>query len=172
MYVLGKRHGSKKSTDWSFKEESPAQRFQVFTDCGGHIRLVVGGYSPKIDDQSFCQIWRDIWREKFPGANIAADGHYTWAMRHILNPRFYAPLRTSRDGATREELEEMEEFTQLTREQKADNNALRRVRNRVESPFGWVKSNFKQLQTAWMESKEQQRYMVFLLCGTHNFQLR
>lgn len=131
---------------WSYEENAPAQRYQLIRDVGdGLIRLFSGGYSPKVDDQSWCKIMADQLEEKLSGANIVGDGHYTWARKWLTQVHFYAPTRSRAASNNGTDLQESEGLSQLTQAQKTENAALTKVRNVVESPFGVTKTQFKSL---------------------------
>lgn len=48
--LKGKSCTSVKDPSWSYKENSPAQRFLIGADVNTRIRVLDGGYSPKLYD--------------------------------------------------------------------------------------------------------------------------
>src|SRR6185437_2624379 len=43
---------SKKGAYWSYKNNRPAQRYMLFSDGRGRVRILWGGYSPKLYDSN------------------------------------------------------------------------------------------------------------------------
>ena len=67
--------------------------------------------------------------------------------------------------------EDLEDLEQLTTEQQKRNKAIRNVRARVESPFGWIKTHFQALNSLWYSDPALLDCAVWLTIGIHNLQL-
>ena len=65
------------SEHWSYKENSPARRFMVISDAKGRIRMVWGGYIPKMYDGEFLENNKYIINHLFYGAAIIGDNHFS-----------------------------------------------------------------------------------------------
>jgi hypothetical protein len=131
-------------------------------DCHLVCREVTFGYSPKTDDQTWCQIRRDVLEESYDGANIVGDGKFTWARDHLHRCHFYCPVRKPRSRRG--------EIQVLTKLQKRDNKALRNIRSDVETPFGWMEENITLLRVPWRESKDSQDDLVHFATAVWNLQ--
>ncbi len=127
----------------------------MFRDLGGNVRYMRGPYSPKTDDNGFCQIYREELERIFKDANVVGDGHFSWARDHLTDANFFAPVPDNEE---------------ITKQTKKNNGELRVVRGSVENIFGWIKENFPQLDEAWQEGEEQQRHMVWLLAAIYTWQ--
>ncbi len=139
----------------------------AFQYCEGFVRFLRGGYTPKLDDNGFCQLFEEVIADNFEGANIVGDGHFTWAQEHFEGVHVFAPVSLSKGEP---EVDEGEGVGRLTKQQNENNKNLRTIRAAVESIFGWAKLNFEQLAKAWQEGDRQQKYMVWIACGVYNFQ--
>ncbi len=147
---------SKKHPDWSYKEDGPAKRYMMFRDLAGKVRYLNGYYSPKTDDNGWCQSHREELEQTFADANIVGDGHFSWARDNLTQAHFYAPVNANEA---------------VTKQAKKNNLELRKVRGPIEGIFGWMKSNFQQMAQSWQEGEEQQRFMVFLLAAVYTYQV-
>jgi hypothetical protein len=127
----------------------------MIRDLGGNVRFLRGPYSPKTDDNGFCQIYHPDLERVFKGANIVGDGHWTWARDHFTEAHVFAPVPDKEE---------------ITKQAKKNNGQLRSVRGSVENIFGWIKENFPQLNTAWQEGDDQQAHMVWLLAAIYTWQ--
>lgn len=65
--LIGKNKASTKHSDWSYKENSPAQRFMFIQNAQGKFLEVDGGYSPKIDDGSYLTLQKSILSKYYKG---------------------------------------------------------------------------------------------------------
>jgi len=173
---------SKSDPSWSYKENSPAQRYMVFTDLGHKARYVNGPYSPKTDDNGWCQIKRDHLPLIFNNANIVGDGHFRWGQYHIDNPKIIAPWtlpngdedesddNASDDDGDGNDMDIDDVPNKLTKEKKSENKRIRRVRAAVESPFGLLKMHWYKLGHPWLGNLEEQEHLVRLALAILNYQ--
>lgn len=111
-----------------------------------------------------------ILESTLKGANIAGDGHYTWASKWLDEVHFHSPHRVSRTLSV-EDFDEGDFASRLTKQKEKDNSELARARATVESPYGLAKVHFPALGEPWLESLLQQRYMVFIYFGIRNYQI-
>ncbi len=154
----------------------------VFTDCANIVHYVNGPYSPKTDDNGWCQIKRDHLPIIFYNSIIVGDGHFRWAQNHIERPKFIAPWTlpngdedesndaSSDDDEDDESMDLDEAPNQLTKQKKAENKRIRRVRAQVESPFGLLKMFWHKLGHPWLGDLEEQGYLVRLVLAILNYQ--
>ncbi|KAL6075868.1 hypothetical protein QOT17_003178 [Balamuthia mandrillaris] len=154
----GRRTISKKDDCWSFKENRPGCRYMVVFDLENRVRGLWGGYSPKTYDAHWVLAQKEHFDCKWKGANIVADCHFDLPRDMFENVKIITPV-AARAGTT------------LSEVQQKRNQELRRLRARVESPFGLWKSKWKALSEPWRESDQQQSYLVTLAAGVHNFEL-
>lgn len=164
--LKGRRLKKKKDPSWSYKEDSPAQRYMVLSDASSRIRYVWGGYPPKLFDGDFIRINRHWIEENLKGGNVLADGHFTVAKKLFKGVKFYVPFPevTYNDGSGNKVLK-------LTKEQQKFNKAVKAARSRVESPFGLMKQNWKSLSKPWYRDEKCQNFLVTYIIGIHNASL-
>lgn len=151
--------------DWSFKENSPAQRWMVFSDAKGRIRRVWGGFSPKLYDSHWLALKKRSLEKKLKGATVIADQHFRSGSSEMRNFTILTqhPSPSKKKGKTRGS-----GVAKLTKRQQNWNSAHKKIRSRVESPFGIVKGRFEALKKRWAGSKNQQSYLVLFAFGVHN----
>lgn len=165
--MVKKRNVTKKHRDWSYKENKPAQRFMCFTTGDGIIRKLYGGYSPKVYDGQFLEIFQPIWEEEFAQSKIIADEHFRKAGKQFKKVTWVVPFKnTSRNDPE----DEGRRVSVLTQAEQKWNSEVSKIRSRIEAPFGHVKRMFNLLSTPWMERKSQQNWLVTLAVGVHNKQ--
>ena len=166
----GKQSVSRKSDEWSYKENSPAQRYMAQMDAKGRIIRLWGGYSPKTYDGHFLQVQKAWFEESLRGAVIAADCHFFWGKDNIDGVTFHIPFPDKKYKS--KENPTMKGFSKLTKEQVGYNARLKKVRARVECPFGQMRTMFKSLHSCWREGDEQQNLLVDVAVGIHNYQIK
>ncbi len=66
----------------------------------------------------------------------------------------------------------MKGFSKLTTEQVGYNARLKKVRARVECPFGQMRTMFKCLHSCWREGDEQQNLLVDVAVRIPNYQIK
>lgn len=171
LRLIGKQSTSKKDDSWSYKANSPAQRYMVLVDAKGIIRRWWGGYTPKLYDGHFVQNRKRWFEQKLKGAGVVADQHFQWGAQNLKKVKFYTPFKnppTHRKRGRRSRKERNTEAT-LTKAQQEFNKKLRRFRAKVELPFARIQAKFKALQKPWQEEERQQDYLVELAFGVINF---
>lgn len=127
--LTGKRKISKRSLDWSFKNNSPGRRFMVLMDGSLKIVGLWGPYAPKLHDGAWLELYRKELESDYEGAVIVADNHFSVG-RKFKKIKFYVPH-------SKNEL--------IYASKKQFNKDCRRIRQIIEDPFGIVKSTFKNL---------------------------
>eukprot|EP00026_Physarum_polycephalum_P019929 Phypoly_transcript_22202.p1 GENE.Phypoly_transcript_22202~~Phypoly_transcript_22202.p1 ORF type:complete len:189 (+),score=33.19 Phypoly_transcript_22202:49-567(+) len=161
----GKR---RKDKDWSYKCNSKGRRYMVLRDGKGRIRKMWGGYSPKVFDGHFLELFGEWFEEYLKGVGVIADQHFEGGKK-LKGVIFYTAHHEPRFSHNNNNLATNEEDTVnlhlLTKEQLSFNNALYKLRARVELPFGEAKSIFRVLRQHWGESSNQLDNMVWIAAG-------
>ena len=156
------------SPEHSFKENHYANRFTCIFDMKQRARVLYGPYSPKVDDNSFVRLMKPTMEESMKGAVILGDCGYSAVAKEFQKIKMITTIskprgRVSKDGSG---------IRQLTKVQKTKNKMLKKLRSRVESPFGIIKQRWKTLSTCFMEDETQHGLLVKLALATYNFQLK
>lgn len=177
--LAGKVLVSRKDSRWSYKLNSPGQRFQVLCDAKEIVQKVWGRYSPKIYDGHWIEIMAEELGLQFSGAFIIADTHYETA-NNILSRfkmqkriRFYTPIAQPRGRKLKKNENLPNDLSRgacvLTKEQQLYNKRHAHVRARVESPFGLIKMKWQGLSKPFFEKEYQQTLLVYIALGIHNY---
>jgi DDE superfamily endonuclease len=180
--LSGKASTSRKDPDWSFKLNSPGQRFQMLCDAHGSVQKLWGGYSPKIYDGDWIKILKETLVEQFEGAHIIADTHFETGNRTMKDiggeekVKFYHPISHPRGRKRKKTTTDFDDDPscgqkKLTAAQTLWNEKVSHIRARVESPFGLVKQKWGGLGGVFYEDKQQQNYLVYIAIGVHNYTL-
>ena len=148
----GKSSVSQKSSDWSYKENRPAQRYMCMSDALGYVIRFWGGYSPKVYDGQFLTITQNELNEDLRGATVIADTHFELGPHILPNVCFCTPYAAPRGKPPLN----MKGERVLTSEQEKWN------RKKINQTWGCLVPFFK-------EDKEQMDYVVTLAIGVHNF---
>ena len=147
--MTGKRRTSKKSGDWSYKENSPGRRFMLISDGFGRVRKLWGPYSPKIQDGDFIKRKRKWFERKLVGGVVVGDNHFSPG-RNFKKVTFHVPY-----SKTQKEWKDKKDYS----------SDVRNVRHRVESAFGTIKLLFQSLSEPFSESEIELDYLVNYACG-------
>lgn len=86
--LKGKRKTSRKDESWSYKLNSPGQRYMAVVDAKGRVRRLWGGYSPKVYDGSFLTLNEHYFREHYRGATVIADNHFAQGKNFSKDVKF------------------------------------------------------------------------------------
>jgi hypothetical protein len=163
--LIGKQSSSTGSPDCSHKLGAPAQRYMIFMDGKGRVRLLRGGYSPKVADSQWLAMMKEEIDEQFSGGVLVWDcGAYparnSFEKLTILACK-PAPKKRKRG---------CDKFVVLTKEEETRNSQIRSIRGSVESTFAFIDRKFDGLkkQNPFREGKTQQDYLVRLAVGVHN----
>jgi hypothetical protein len=165
--LKGKRSVSRKDPSWSYKCNSPGQRYMFLLDAKTRVRKLWGGYYPKTHDGSFMKLERRWCERNLHKAVILGDQHFQWAKTHYTDVTFHTPIKKpSNPKGTPKERRKV-----LTPTQEEYNKIVRAARARVELPFSEFKTNFKALNQPWLSSEEQMDCLVYFAAGLHNEEL-
>jgi hypothetical protein len=166
---IGKRSVSRRSSNWSYKCNGPAQRYMVLQDGKSRIVKVWGSYNPKVYDGLFLEVVADWIDDTLFGVSVIADNHFKGGNESCENVVFHTNIEEPHESKNKDT---MEGFRKLTKKQLSWNEAHRKARARVESPFGRVKSMFKSLGTLYRKRKEAQKHMVKIGFAIHNINIK
>lgn len=160
---------SKKGDTWSFKENSPAQRWMLLSDAQGRVRKLYGGYSPKVYDSHFLHIYKKVFEKELAGASVIADQHFRAEGIKFKNVRFVVAHPKPHN---KQPPKNGKGVKKLTKAQQKWNKELSDIRSRVESPFGIAKTRFAALSKRWQGESDDQDYLVMFAFGLHNFLIK
>ncbi len=166
---IGKRSVSRKSKSWSYKLNRPAQRNMVICDARRRARRVWGPYSPKLYDGDFIAAACKTIDNDFPDTKILADNHFAQANNYCKKAMF---LVNHKEPAQPKDKEMLKGLQKLTKKELSYNEAHRKARARVESPFGQIKTMFKSLKTAYRKNEEEQEKLVYIAFAIHNVNIK
>lgn len=96
--LSGKCSTSRKDVNWSYKENSPAQRFTLLHTMDGKIVQCWGGYSPKVYDSDFVIIQKNFFDSTLKGAVVIADCHYASAGKQLEHCKFLIPFEKPKNS--------------------------------------------------------------------------
>lgn len=161
--LKGRRTVSRKDRSWSFKEDSPAQRFQFLTDLQQRVRRVWGPLSPKLYDGDFMETVAEWFDSELGDVTVLGDCHYRSGAKHLQSVNLVTPTPD-----TKQTKRGVEEKLHLTKKQKRENRQIRALRARIEPAIGDIKNTFEALSLPWYEDPEQQRHLVFISTAVHN----
>ena len=130
------------------------------------VMRVWGGYSPKKYDGHWIRDHAEWFQENVPQDTIIGDNHFEWGMKNKdLFPKTLVNLKEGKDmdsdGDGADEVE-------LTKEQSSDNKKVKKIRARIESIFGEVKTRWKALAMPFAEEPAQLDALVFFAFAVHN----
>jgi hypothetical protein len=161
--LKGKATMSRKSKKWSYKLNSPGQRYLFLFDGKGQIRKYWGGYSPKVYDAHMVQIKKKWIMRNLQGGRIIADQHFAWGARHIHGDiKFYTKIKKPTKSGKRKERRG------LSKSEKEYNKKIDQVRARMESWFGQIRQKVKALEKVWYEEPQQLDNVVSFAVGVQN----
>jgi DDE superfamily endonuclease len=161
----GRSSVSKKDPSWSYKLNSPAQRYQVVCDASLQVRGIWGGYSPKIYDGHWVNMMKHTLVKEYSGARILGDCHYETGNSAISSiggqgeVQFFTAFPKPRGRKSKRDKSEGKKS--LTAAQKKWNKSCSHTRGRMEEPFSHVKQKWKALNL-FLDGEEQQNYLVFI----------
>jgi hypothetical protein len=159
----GRRTIKRSSPDWSFKKNRPARRYMMLSDGLCRVRGMWGGYSPKVYDGTFLELFQDTFKKNFKGGVIVADGHFEKGNKLFKDPKFLTPKRQpAQPRASAKNLQV------LTKADQSRNNAIHNARARVESIFGIINKKFECFSVPWRESAEHLDNVVWTAVGIMN----
>ena len=151
----GKRSISKRGPKWSFKKNSPDQRFMFLRDGKGKVIKKWSGYSPKLYDGNWLQANKEWLESELEGGVIVADNHFMWGKKNLKKVRFHSNSPEQR--CCQEDDNDFIENIQSSKKQ-SYNRAVRNARARIENLFGQMTTLFQSLAKPWGSKEEQQNY--------------
>eukprot|EP00005_Dracoamoeba_jomungandri_P008799 CAMPEP_0174276072 /NCGR_PEP_ID=MMETSP0439-20130205/60184_1 /TAXON_ID=0 /ORGANISM="Stereomyxa ramosa, Strain Chinc5" /LENGTH=213 /DNA_ID=CAMNT_0015368261 /DNA_START=512 /DNA_END=1153 /DNA_ORIENTATION=+ len=166
--LVGKRKVSRRSRKWSFKLNSPGQRFMMLMDAKRRIRGLWGGYSPKVYDADWMHIRADWFNEHTTGASIIGDSHFTKSNDYLEHVNIVGPPKKPKPPKGNECVQ----LETQTKAEKSEYQQYAKLRARVESPFAPWKTKWKSLAKPWREERKYQNALVFFIAGVHNYSLK
>lgn len=159
---------SRKDPDWSFKETHLGRRYMFLRSATGKIRKIWGGYSPKLYDGHFIELWHEQLDKDLKGADIIADQHFEYGKQFLSKVKLWTPPKEPRKTKRRRANSQSNE---LSSEERQYNDDHRVLRERVESIFGWIKQNFLCLKNPWAEDEKQMDCVVKFAAAIYNSKL-
>lgn len=158
----------KKALYWSYKCKSLGRRFQAIFDGHMRCRAIFGGYSPKIRDSTWCEARKDTLETSFKGAVFVGDCHYApvEGMNDVVT--FITPTPSKGNTSTNNPDDDFG----LTELQKKENLQIRKLRARVENPFGQIDKKWISLTKRWREKPAQLDHLVYFAFGLYNKNLK
>lgn len=159
---------SRKDPDWSYKLNRPGRRYMFLRDGKGTIRKIWGGYSPKVYDGDFVELFAEWFEENLANAGVIADQHFEWGKKHLKKVHFFTPIKRPPTGKRKRK----DKIVKLTHAEEAYNKAIRNARARMENVFGIIKGMFHSLQQPWAEEDEQLDYLVKFAVGVYNSKIK
>lgn len=160
------------SEHWSGKENHYARRFMTVQDASGKFLKVWGGYSPKVYDGTFVEMFQEYFENNFQNGVFLADGHFSSVSRLMRNPKIIAPTPQRKKAKRRlNEDEDAEGLAVITKEEEKLLVAIHEGRSRVERPYASLKGKFEALETPWSEELVQLKYLFFYACAIYNLSI-
>jgi hypothetical protein len=185
-FPRAKFKGYTKQSPWhSFKINGPGRRYMFVRDGNRKVVKLWGGYTPKLYDGHFVEDHRDEFEEKFSGATLLGDQHFSYGAKFLEEVKIVTPGGTSGKNAEIPEEAESDEGTPATskavfdfeagkpigRATKEDSElakGIKELRARIEGVFGFLKTKFKSLTIPFQESASQQDSLVWYATGVYN----
>jgi len=149
---------------WSYKCNKLGRRFQAVFDGKTKCRGLYGGYSPKVYDSHWCEVNSRELETTFKGATIIADQHYESYSKTAKKLTVITPTVERKKPMTNRSYDNVP----LTKKQIERNKKIRKLRARVENPFGKIDKKWKALTRPWKEEPEQLDDLVFFAFGVLN----
>jgi len=159
---IGKQSVSRKSKDWSYKLNSPGQRYMVIWDGKRRARRVWGPYSPKLYDSDFIAAACVTLDREFPDTRMLADNHFGQGNKYCKKVEFIV------NSAEPAKPKKKDGLQKLTKQELSFSEAHRQARARVESPFGQITTMFKSLKNKFRRNEDEQQKLVYIAFGIHN----
>jgi len=125
---------------WSYKMKSPGRRYTMLQDAAGRIRMLWGGYNPKIYDGDFLCIATPWMNQNLLGATIVGDQHYQKSPKDLK-----IPIITPTKLPKKTKSSKLKDWEKITAKQRSRNLKIRKIRARVELPFAYIDQHFKSL---------------------------
>jgi hypothetical protein len=126
----------------------------------------MGPYSPKIDDSTYVSIYKEWMEDNMEGAVIIGDCGYEQVAKEFSKIKMVTTKskpkgRPKKDGSG---------VRKLTKMQEKRNSKLKKLRSRVESPFGEIKQRWNSLSTCFKEDDKQHGHVVNIALAIRNLE--
>jgi hypothetical protein len=163
-FKLTDRQSIKGNTDfYSHKEGAPALRYRILFDARGVARKIFRPTGGGIHEANFVRLTADWFEEHLKGAVIIGDSHFSTAAKLFHDPKVLTPVnpkeKEQKCKASEDPDLELLEVKTKTKQKYSDDG--HKVRGRVESPFGLIKSKFKALDQKRHGEEEQQTCLIY-----------
>ena len=162
--LKGKSITLTKDKYWSYKAKSLGRRYQCIFDAEGRCRAIWGGYSPKVIDSQWVEIYKDELSTKFQGAHIIADCHYYASRNKVPGVKFVTPIPDN----VKKVPEDVKSYLGILDKDKEMNKKIRNLRARVEAPFAQIQNRFKALGGTFKDDDTQLDCLVYYALAIHN----
>jgi len=136
-------------------------------DGHGIIRRCWGGYSPKLYDGHWLEVYKEWLEKHLKGASVVADQHFEWGKTSLKGVTFFTHIKKPAKP-TKSQLKTGKDIKKLTIEQQKMNKDVRETRARIENVFGYLKTHFKVLAVLFLEDQEQLDAIVHYTSAIHN----
>lgn len=150
--ITGKASISRKDSRWSYKLNSPGNRWNVAFNAKGVAFFISGPWKPKLYDADIVISTKDVLESSLEGASIIGDCHYSKCKEFFTKITFITPY--SEAGRPKIVAGKKVPF-QLDAEKKEVNEEVYGVRGKAEAPFGWLTVKFRALDRPFGEDDDQ-----------------
>jgi len=161
----GTNSSSTKSLFRSFKQNGLGIRFMFVVDANGMIRFVSPGYTPKLYDGHFLELYKPYFEEKFTNSCMIGDMHFEKGKEIFNNVTFKVPVRQPNSSKRTSDGRPIPQLNETLRRYNENHKTLR---NQVELPFAKLTSMFYSLNIPWKENISQLEYLVTIGAGVIN----
>lgn len=167
--VTGKDRMSRYDPNYSYKVSGPGRKFLTIHDAQMRSIFCFGPFGPKTYDSDIMLIYMKKIEKLYPRQVIIGDGHFTVAARMFKKTRIITNfVRSGRPTIVNgEKIGRM-----LTPHQSKHNQNIIKIRGRVESPYGYLKTKFKSLNTIFRESDKQLKCVLVYTLAIHRLVLK
>jgi len=141
----------------------------MLQDAKKRILKIWGPYNPKVYDSNFIEIVSDWFNDNLKDTSIIADNLFTSANRYCENVKF---LTNNKEPDNPSNMDTQEGYKRPTNKQCSWNEAHRKARARVKSPFGRIKTMFKSLGTLYRKNEESKKQLVNIACAIINLSIK
>lgn len=170
IQLWGKQVIHPKDDYWSYKLKAPGRRYLSIMDGEGIIRDLQGGYSPKIKGHTFVDCMHEYYEINLKGANIIADSDYRSISQVIEDVTFVTPYVINfKERPNRKRKRDTEDVvTELSAWKVKFNKQHKKLRERIEGPYGGLETYFNILKGPWRESWKQLDNLMWIAVGVYN----
>lgn len=156
---------SKKDAWFSYKLNKYGNRYMAIQDGHTRIRWLSGGYTPKTYDSDYIRSMRKHLKKPLGGTTLIGDSHFSTAAHGYTNVTFMTRIPKPATGKRSRSGRGVPCLSRASQQYNEDHRCLR---NRVEEPFGIVKTIFPALANPWAEDEVLLDSVVYLAVAFHN----